>query len=524
MTIRRLSPMLPWLFLLPVLLALLPWGQSLLRTPPHSDLVWLYEAFARWAGGQTMAESIFEPNPPLSLLTYALPYVISTLTGVSAQITIFVYVMLLVAISSWAVGYIVMRLTRGDQAACVVVVGGFILSQTLMTNALYGERDHLLALGLVPFVLFQYALNRNMVIPAHWRWPVFMIGAFLILLKPHHGLIPFLMVLDGLRRERKLSVLWRADTLSLAIMLIVYVLLLLFVFSDYAVTIFPDVWQLYLSQREIGLVKLVGLFFLAGTVLFFLTCYLRYRICYFDLILLLTASALLSLIPYYVQGKGFYYHLFPAMGFFVPAVALLVAEWLSFESKRRTFSAGLALAALMGLVLVIFPANRSLPDYHEYHDKALTRMITAACSDVPNCSFFMFNDSMGIVHETAYVTGITHGSRFPSFWFLPEMLQQDLISPEESEILRLSYGGRIAEDLERYQPQILIIGRFSLVADGFFDFAAYWAVSDSFRAAWEKYHHDGTLDIAYGDYYPGTMVMDLPAITYDIYRLAVPDQ
>lgn len=520
MTIRRLSPFLPWLFLLPVLLSLWPWAQSLLRTPLHSDLVWLYEAFARFAGGQSMAQSIFEPNPPLSLLTYALPYMISTLTGISAQITIFVYVMLLLALAALSVGFIVMRLTRGDQIACVAIVGGFIVSQSLMTNMLYGERDHLLALGLIPFVLFQYALNRGLVVPASWRWPVFMIGAFLILLKPHHGLIPFLMVLDGVRRTRSFTVLWRADTLSLVVMVLVYALLLLFVFPDYVSTIFPDVWQLYLSQRKEDFLKLAGLFFLAGIVLLSLASYLRYRIRHFDLILLLSVCAIISLIPYYVQGKGFYYHLFPALGFFVPSLVLLMTEWLFLECKRRVLSVGLALAAVTALVLVIFPVNTALPDYHEYRDKPLTRLITDACHDVPDCSFFMFNDSMGIVHETAYVTGITHGSRFPSFWFLPEMLQQDQVSPEESEILRLSYGVRIAEDLERYRPPIVVIGRFSLATEGFFDFAAYWAVSDSFRQVWEKYRHEDTIEIAYGDYYPGTMVNDLPAVTYDIYRLA----
>ncbi|QQG36569.1 MAG: hypothetical protein HYS17_01920 [Micavibrio aeruginosavorus] len=524
MTIRYRPFAVPALCMLSVLIVLIPWGKSLLRTPLHSDLVWLYEAFARWIGGATMTGSVFEPNPPLSLFSYALPYVLSSLTGVEAHYTIFIYVMALLALSALATGYVVMKLTRGDQAATALVVAAFLLSQTVMTNALYGERDHLVALGLVPFVLLQYALNRGIRIAAYWRWPVFILGAFLILLKPHHGLIPFLMVLDGLRRNPGWRNFLRADFISLSALVLAYAVLLYFVFPDYIQVIFPDVWQLYLSQREARLPEVTGYLFIpAGGLLFSAVC-LRYRACHPGLVLLLGVASVLSLIPYLVQGKGFYYHLFPALGFFIPGLTLLLFEWLAYEGKRRTFAAGLSITALTGLALMIFPANGALPDYRAYRDMPLTQRVRAACENRTGCSFFMFNDTMGIVHETAYVTGIRHGSRFPSFWFLPEMLKHDRISPEDSEILRLSYGGRIAEDLERYKPPILIIGRFSITGQGFFDFGAYWAVSDSFRTAWERYRHDGTIKISYGDYYPGTLVKDSPPVTYDIYRLTDPDQ
>lgn len=517
MTIRRHFP--PALFLLPVLFALFPWAHGLLRTPLHSDLVWLYEAFARWVGGGSMSQTIFEPNPPLSLFTYALPYALSSLTGIEAHYSIFIFVMTVLALSALASGYAVMKIARGDQTATVLIVSAIILSQTLMTNALYGERDHLVALGLIPFVLFQYGLNRGFNIPARWLWPVFMIGALLILLKPHHGLIPFLLVLDGIRRNKSLRGLLRADTVSLTVAVLSYAALLYFVFPDYMTIIFPDVWQLYLSQREEGLFKIAGLLCVPAGIILFLAIRLRYRIRHADLAILLAAAALLSLVPYYVQGKGFYYHLFPVTGFFVPALSLLLSEWLAYESKHRAVAAGLSVMALTGLVLAIFPVNKALPDYRAYRDMPLTQLVSATCEGKKACSFFMFNDSMGIVHETAYVTGVTHGSRFPSFWFLPEMLEQDRFYLGNSEILRLSYGRRIAEDLERYEPSILFIGRFPVPGQDFFDFGAYWAVSDSFRAAWERYRHDGTIEISYGDYYPGTMVKDLPPITYDVYRL-----
>ncbi len=60
-TLRRFFPLL---MIGTLLLALLPWAVSVLRTPPPSDLIWLYEGFARLINGQSMKDSIFEPNPP----------------------------------------------------------------------------------------------------------------------------------------------------------------------------------------------------------------------------------------------------------------------------------------------------------------------------------------------------------------------------------------------------------------------------------------------------------------------------
>lgn len=514
---RRLFPALT---LIVLLAALMPWAVSVLRTPLHSDLAWLYEAFARLAAGQGLVDSIFEPNPPLSLFTYALPYYLSALTGLPSWITIFAYVMGLLAFAAIAVKYVVTRLTDSESYAPWLVTASFIVSQSIMTNMLYGERDHIIAIMLVPFVLLQYALNRGIDIPKRWQWSVFLIGAVAILLKPHHGLIPFIMIVWRMMKQKNINFLRNADFLSLAIMVLAYGALLCCGFADYRQIIFPDVVRLYLKVLSPDILKQTALFLVPGIAVLLVVHMLRYRIRHADLISFMVICAMVSLIPYYVQGKGFFYHLFPAFGFFVPAFFLLLAGLLQNEAKNTRLTLAMSLTALLGISYTIFPLNMKLPSYADYEQMPLTKLIAANCEGIPqsDCRFMMFNDSMGIVHETAYVMGITHAARFPSYWFLPTLLKMDRDMPGSADLQRMAYAERAAGDLARYQPQTLIIGRFQQHGDTFFDYAAYWAVSDQFRTEWEKYEHTGTIDIAYGDYYPGTIAGRSKPVTYDVYR------
>ena len=513
--IHRLFPAFITLTLIAILI---PWAVSVLRTPLHSDLVWLYEGFVRLMSGQAMAQSIFEPNPPLSLFTYAIPYGLSALTGLPSYITIFVYVMAMLGAAAVVVKYVVTKITGPNSFAPLLVTSAFVISQSIMTTSLYGERDHLIAIALVPFVLMQYALTKGLVIPQKLQWPIFLIGAVVILLKPHHGLIPFFMIIHRMLRQNNLRFLHDADFLSLAFVTLTYVVLLFFCFVDYRVIIFPDVLRLYLPNHRADILKQTGILLIPGVIVLAVARLMRYKIRHSELTMLLAICALACLIPYVVQGKGFFYHLFPALGFFIPAAFMLLAGLLEKEIGNMRLTLTFMLAALLGLSYTIFPLNLNLPDYKAYRAMPLTKIVTDNCRGVPDCSFMMFNDTMGIIHETAYVTGLTHGSRFPSYWFLPEMRRMDYKKPGSASMLRAGYATRIAEDLEHYKPQTLVIGRFDVHDNAFFDFAAYWAVSKLFRDAWEKYEHVGTIEISYADYYPGTIAAQEKPVTYDLYR------
>ncbi len=54
----------------------------------------------------------------------------------------------------------------------------------------FGQRDQLVALSMLPFVLGQVILTRRIDCPRALLAAVFAVGAVLVLLKPHNGLLP----------------------------------------------------------------------------------------------------------------------------------------------------------------------------------------------------------------------------------------------------------------------------------------------------------------------------------------------
>ncbi len=516
-TMRRLFPAL---MISMLLVALLPWAFSVLRTPPTSDLIWLYEAFTRLMNGQRLTDAIFEPNPPLSLFTYAVPYFLVQITDWSPTTSIFVYVTIMLASGAAVVKYTATRILPADYYAPWLITFTYVVSQTIMTVSMYGERDHLIGIVLVPFVLMQYALLKGKTIPVALQWSMFLVGALVILLKPHHGLIPFCMIVWRMAQRKDLSVIKDADFLSLSTMVLGYMALLFWGFGDYRTIIFPDVLALYLTDHIDDIGQQAFSLAIPGVLLGGAAYILRRHISDSALIMFLSACALASLVPYLVQGKGFFYHLFPAFGFFTPAFFLMMAAILQREIRSARMAFLLSSVSALCMAYAIFPPNMKLPTYAAYQEKPLTKIITENCHAVQDCSFFMFNDSMGIIHEISYVTGFIHASRFPSFWFLPKIVSKEQDGADTATILRLAYAARIAQDLEVYKPRTLIIGRFkNLYDDGrVFDFAAYWGVSSDFRAQWNAYAHTGTLDIANSDFHPVSASTDRDIVTYDIYR------
>lgn len=500
-------------------LALVPWAYSLWRTPPHSDLLWLYEAFARWMWGLDMADHIFEPNPPLSLFTYAPVYFASALTGLPVGFGLLAYVLLLVGLSAWAIHIIMIRLLGNDSVLYAVpVVICFILSQTMATLALYGERDQIVALGLIPFVLLQYAGMKGHKFARGFERTIWMLGTFCILLKPHYGLLPAALIASRIWMARDIRAAFKNDFFFLVGGVGLYALLLLFVFRDYIVTIFPDVVRFYLPDREAHLGKACLAFALPLlAVLVFIHKKMPAGIVA-TLAQLLLGGALLGLVPYYVQGKGFYYHLLPSLSFLFMALGLVASFYLKHEVKKEHTISYLVLGAGLVLGFLFFPLNFKLPDSKAYQTFPLTAEIEKSCTGQPSCSFMMFNDNMGIVHETAYVTGYIHASRFPAYWFLPRLLDLKTSNPAAFEKSKASYAERVADDLSYYKPRLLVIGRFRIEGDDFFDFPSFWEGNTRFDEEWVHYEHQGALTLSYETYYPDTLAASEIPVTYDLYR------
>lgn len=517
-----------WLILLA---ALIPWFFIRIQQAANSDILWLCEALHRYFSGCNLSTCAYETNPPLSLLIYTFPVLGQDWFGLPLHYTVFLQTFAILLACTWATYKILSAWEKLQVTDVYIIVAGYLLANTIGSSLYFGERDHLVGMVLVPFVLMQLTLTFRLNQPEKLKWPVFMFGGLFILVKPHHGLLPSLILLHrAIHRRNLFTVLRDADFISLTALTSLYVVFVALAFPDYVRIILPDVFTLYMPTHNW---KNIAEFILTATGFCFVTavaaCFVPIAPPTKRIVFFLLAAAMISIIPYYVQGMGFYYHVMPVISFMWPAIALVVMYWLASQVGRNIpvfFTA---------IFMVVFayayaPLNLAYPQHKDYADMPLTKLLEKDCPKDRKCSFFLFNRDMGIINETAYYTNIHHASRFPSLWFLPQLINSgnDLkkskpssLNKEELTRYTKKYTDMVAEDFARDKPDVAVIWRPGKKLVNF-DFVEFFTKNPDFAKEWKHYRKDQSIKLSYREYFRGAATEKDPILDYDVYRRVSP--
>ena len=498
-----------------VILGILPPLYLALHNSLNYDVAWLVTAAGRLLEGGNIHADAFDVTPPLYLLFLMPPVALSDLTGLPVYYSAAIYPLFFILFSVIACRSILDKwdfLSRQDKDLFSAV---YLLALFILPSADFGEKDHMILTGLMPFILLQLSLTLNYGIAPRLKWAVLVIGTFLILTKPHYGLLPTLLLLHRLVYSRSIMKILRSpDFLSLAAGTIGVLGILLAFFPIYLTEIVPDALALYAPARPPILAKTA--FYAMSWVLIFAV------LCSFtcpdekkkNFILFLFSAALTGIALFYIQGKGYWYHLLPAQIFFFCALALYLQTLLS--RFLPPLAPGFLVASAMTVLLYLStPLNTKFPSHQEMKNLKLTKMV----HDCPApCSFFMFNDDVGMIHPTALYAGRTHASRFPALWFLPGILAGLENGAPQATAYKEKYAAMVAADFQRHRPALVILGQFKLNSAEEFDLPTFFSTNKDFAAAWAHYSFDQTVSVNNSDYYRGTALDDGEQIRFDIYR------
>lgn len=491
--------------------ALYTWFSIQIQVNITADTFWLAEAAERLLRGETASQSYYDPNPPLSMIFY-IPPVLATATGwISLHNALFFYTLLFASGAALAT-YRVLRTVPGlEKTTAIAAASALIIAATVMASKSFTERDQIIGMWLVPFVLTQLALTKGWPVPAWLRHLIFFTGTFLILIKPHHGLLPTLLILHRAYTQKRISVWKDADFLYLAAGVIAYAAILLLYFSDFLYVVLPDIWQLYGHENtkfvlyRAGYYALLCVAILLFAVMVGRTSWLPYFFLW---------AALISLVPFVVQMRGYHYQLLPMVTFFWCGMALFGKELF-----QRYMSPVLALmlvtAAMTVIAFIATPSRLHAVTAMQYPELPLARALT----DCPApCPFFVINNHIEITHQTAAYTGKEWASRFPSLWFLSGLHRLQQANPAEYERLRHKYEIMLAEDLNRYKPRYVMVGRFTLQGGMDFDLFETFGQEDDFQKAWAAYRPRPDLVINQGLYFPDQRHFRNLKITYKVFE------
>ena len=489
-------------------------------------MLWLYEAMTRIFHGGTMADVAFETNPPLSLMLYTLPVMLREYLGMPFHITGIAQSFAILAAGGLMLARALRNFAFLDDSKRTLILLGFVLVNTVCSSIVFGERDHLIGIILPAFVLLQLSLTFNLGKARLPEWLYFFLGALIILLKPHYGLIPALLLAHRLIVRKSLSVMRDPDFIALSITTLAYAATVWFMFHDYLTIILPDVLNYYVpGSTGFDAVQGLAVFSATGLLLILAAKFFIEERSERNLYFYLAGCGLLCLIPVIVQGKWLPYHYLPAAVFFGCMVPRFLYGFLHKEFKRVAPALFLTAAALTGLSYLASPLDFSHARHDTYKNLPLPRMITSFTDESPHKSFYLFNSDIALAQELAYYTGLKHASRFPSLWFLPalsyyeDLRQSGNLSEAEAEKLQEKkerYAEMISEDINRDQPAVIALLDPDYFEDKI-DPVTFFKGNPSFSAMWKHYKPAGKIEILDSDYY-GRAVKDTRPKTFYLYE------
>ncbi len=468
---------------------------ALIRQPPP-DVAWLLYVAERVLAGDRLGIDLIEVNPPIVVWLSAGPASVARWLGLSPWSTAVMAGIGLVTVSAWLTRAFVTRYDMPDRARRGMVLAGvFVL--TVLPGWDFLQREHLAVVGLLPYLaLAAVRVDRGeaRLAPAAITGALAAIG---LALKPYF-LLPWLAVeafvlfrrrsLEG--RPELVAVLGVGLSIGLAVVLLApawlpSVLPLAGLYGRYL----RSPWFLNLAPTPAVLVPALGL---AVTVAGW-----RLR-GHLTGVQAVTALATVGFwVGAVVQGKGFPYHYFPAVGFgFLALVAATRVRVPPGPASvlRVLLDGGRVVAWLMPLAVTGWLATtvlgRTRPPYLGDGYAALR---VALADTPPEATLVVLSSNLASGWPLTSDLGATWGLRYPSLWPLAAFYDAlapgpGLITPRPLEARsprERRFTEDVVSDLVRSRPLFVLVLMTDPTADHWggatrFDYVQYLAEDPRF--------------------------------------------
>ena len=500
----------------------------------HDQLWCLYVAGRMLAGARLYGSEILESNPPLIMWMLTFPAALSGWLGIPVTMLFKAGVALLglaiALVSLRLLRRLVPSLSRSERWGLLFA---FLCTFFVMPARDLGQRDHLLALLVLPYLVTAALRSCSIPIRASWAVLIGIAAGFGLALKPHHLLVPVVVEASLVLRRRSLRILLRAEPWAILLTSVLYLASIRVFTPAYLTDILPILRDTYWAIGHLSFGQLVGesieLHLLLAGVLVLAAVLHRFqdrtlvtvssatvrpalddsrRISPEDALRSLTNILILagvaSTIAYYVQGTGWYYQQLPALSFLALALAIECVRLarlrpIAVPGRLPAFAAGLsalALALTTHFTGYPFTAERSfpidLPDPTLFAGlppgtpvAILTTMVDASVPPVAKFHLFW-------------------AQRTNNLWMMPAILRNEDpqgqrplrgIPPDRLAALDRAQHAFMTEDLDRWRPLVVLVQRCQdpqvqcQILEGRHDDLLAWFSRDpAFRRAWQPYH------------------------------------
>ena len=439
----------------------------------HSSLIhdaaWYLYVAQGLLHGKKLYVDFVEVNPPLGMWLVVPPVWFAELTGSALVTSLYCYLFALTA----ATLALCNRYLSGEQFArsnfMIVAISAILL---FAPGNNFGQREHFMVLLFLPWVILrmQDAAQAK-------GWERMLVGAaagLAIALKPHAIFAPLLVEATLCFQQRNWRQAVALENVAAVASVLVY---------GAAIAIFtPEFFGGIIGLGRTAYLPYYGyplpvvLMDAKWSVIFLALGFLgiadkRVQIYW--------AAALGFLVSYFLQNKGFTYHILPATIFALLACAKTLQA--NFATPRlKTMSAGVICLAALALLV-------SEPQAYEQNRDVSSRVDALRGPDVHS----IFVASNRFSHAFPYVVeqNLDWASRLPTQWLVPYV--SDHWKPGESThdpIVAKALDWTM-EDLAKLKPDLVAIDNTKSQRDamGGFEFLTFWNEDPRFAALWQNY-------------------------------------
>lgn len=478
---------------------------------------WLYTCSARILDGEKMSIGCYDSNPPLSVLLYIPVVALHRWMLIPVNIGLLVYSLSALCFSVWATYFMIVKADITNSSLRTLFLFSYFITNIMISGLFFGERDQFVLFGLIPFIFAQVAITKNKNKNSFIEFSILFVCALLMFIKPHYGLIPFVLIIHRLKKNNYTfsEVLKWQDIQAVAMATACYALLIAIYFQDFFSEIIVTSLKFYvLSHREFSL---YDVFFILLTINLLLI-----GIYFFHIkkskpepfIILLCGVSFLALFPFLLQFKGTPYQAIPPKILLICSGILILFERISDQTSHKKYVL-LCGFFVIGFCYLFMPINAKTPNHQVYKDHLLTHIIKQNSSDEGSCDFFIF-ESMKAAQILAYYSECNLSSRFPVLWFFPTLLaaaeetkknKSSILSIADIDFYKKKFAAYVTEDLIKYRPMTIILAEnFSFVDNGDTFFLDQFLLENNpdFKAFWAQYHLQKKVTATFPDIMAGT--------------------
>jgi hypothetical protein len=308
------------------------WGLSFWHGPYniHGDTSWMIEVVGRMLAGQRAYVDFFETNPPMSLFLYVPPVWFARFFGISPEWCVYIYVGLIGALSLGLCASIIRRLRLLPQHSFVPVFVVMCLILFVLPTRVFTQREHIALMTLLPSLLLMAASALGHPAVPLWMRLLAGLGAGItVCIKPHFIFALIFPAFALAYMRHTLKPLFALEHVVSASVVLIYLIVFVYFYGAYFETMWPLLSVTYLPRTlELSVFLKLPTTWFAGFALFFFMILKRREIFRPDSALIF-ASALGFLLAYFIQRKGWPYHIYPFVALMM--VLLIVPPFRFFD-------------------------------------------------------------------------------------------------------------------------------------------------------------------------------------------------